>query len=85
MKSWSPKTFEKKVCKEAVDYMALHTCMKPKIINDFIVKNNLNAQKIVEDFDIKWHRHDLVTAIIGKPNNHYALSIINKYKKNYSP
>jgi hypothetical protein len=30
MKAWSPKTFERKVRKAAVDYMALHTSMKPK-------------------------------------------------------
>ncbi len=75
MKAWSPKTFQRKVCKAAVDYMALHTCMKPKIINNFIINKNLNAQKIAEDFDKKWHRHDLVTAIIGKPNNRYRLKI----------
>ncbi len=81
MKAWSPKVFERKVRKAAVEYMALRTSMKPNAINDFIVKNNLDAQRLVEDFDNKWHRHDLVTAIVGYPNNYYAVAIIANYQK----
>jgi hypothetical protein len=40
---------------------------------------------MVEDFDKKWHRHDLVTAIIGNPNNRYALKIIGNYQKQGNP
>jgi hypothetical protein len=81
MKAWSPETFERKVRKVAVEYMALRTSMKPAAINDFIVKNNLDAQRLVEDFDNKWYRHDLVTAIVGDSNNYYAVAIIADYRK----
>lgn len=81
MKMWSPKTFERNVRKAAVEYMAMRTCMKPKAIDDFIVKHGLDAQAMVEDFDRNYHRHDLVTAIAGNSDNPYASTLISKYQK----
>lgn len=81
MKAWSTKKFEKEILKHATEYMALRTCMNPKAIKKFILENNLDTQRLVEDFDKKWHRHDLVTAIVGYPNNYYAVAIIANYQK----
>ena len=58
-----------------LDYFVHFPIFRLILINNFIINKNLNAQKIAEDFDKKWHRHDLVTAIIGKPNNRYRLKI----------
>lgn len=46
--------------------------MTPQAINDFIVKNNLDAQ----DFERKFNRQDLAVAIVGYLDNQYSLNLI---------
>jgi len=81
MQTWTKKTFERKVTEAAAEYMARRLSMKPQAINDFIVKNNLDAQAIAQDFERKFNHQDLAVAIVGYPDNQYSLNLIAHYKK----
>jgi hypothetical protein len=78
---YSPEEFEKEVLKHGSEYKGSRTCMNPKAIEKFILENNLDALRLVQDFDKIWNPLDLVTGIVGYPNNYYAVAIIANYRK----
>ena len=67
---------------EVVEYIASKSGLRKEALGKFISKNKLNAEEMAQDIGSKkLNPMDLNTAVVGKPNNIYAMNM----KASYGP
>lgn len=82
LKEVPKKKFNASDISHTYDMIAKRTATNPNKVKEFIESNNLDATSVMmavgQNSDPKF---DLVTAMVGKPNNVYFKYIVNKFAK----